>query len=115
MHRLEILLLVISTLTSRRAVGSSTGPTIPYEFAAWTTSRKKSDPITGSLAINEQLSKKRAEAVRQYFIANGTLSEEKVTAIGYGAERPLSPNDTPEGRAINRRIDVVIKAENVTE
>lgn len=70
---------------------------------------------TGSLAINEQLSKKRAEAVRQYFIANGTLSEDKVTAIGYGAERPLSPNDTPQGRAINRRIDVVIKAEKIAE
>lgn len=66
---------------------------------------------TGSAAINEQLSKKRAEAVRQYFIANGTLSESKVTAIGYGSDRPLSPNDTPAGRAVNRRIDVVIKAE----
>jgi outer membrane protein OmpA-like peptidoglycan-associated protein len=70
---------------------------------------------TGSAAINEQLSKNRAEAVRQYFIANETLTEDKVTAIGYGSERPLSPNDTFEGRAINRRIDVVIKAEKATE
>ncbi len=70
---------------------------------------------TGSAAINEQLSQKRAEAVRQYFIANGTLVKEQVTAIGYGSERPLSPNDTPGGRAVNRRIDVVIKAEKRTE
>lgn len=66
---------------------------------------------TGSAAINEQLSQKRAEAVRQYFIANDTLDADKVTAIGYGSERPLATNDSPEGRAINRRIDVVIKAE----
>ncbi len=66
---------------------------------------------TGSAAINAQLSKNRAEAVRQYFIASGSLSEDQVTAIGYGSERPLVPNDTQEHRAINRRIDVVIKAE----
>ncbi|MDT8420096.1 MAG: OmpA family protein [Desulfuromonadales bacterium] len=64
---------------------------------------------TGSVAVNAKLSKDRAEAVRQYFIANGTLSENEVTAIGYGPERPLATNDTPEGRAINRRIDVIIK------
>jgi outer membrane protein OmpA-like peptidoglycan-associated protein len=66
---------------------------------------------TGSAAINAQLSQNRAEAVRQYFIANGALEEQKLTAIGYGSERPLAPNDTIEGRAINRRIDVIIKAE----
>ncbi len=66
---------------------------------------------TGSAAINSQLSKYRAESVRQYFIASGSLAEDQVSAIGYGSERPLVPNDTPEHRAINRRIDVVIKAE----
>ncbi|PLX95726.1 MAG: hypothetical protein C0619_00750 [Desulfuromonas sp.] len=64
---------------------------------------------TGSAAVNAKLSKDRAEAVRQYFIANGTLADNKVTSIGYGPERPLATNDTPEGRAINRRIDVIIK------
>ena len=68
---------------------------------------------TGSVAINAQLSQNRAEAVRQYFIANGTLETNKLTAIGYGSERPLAPNNTVEGRAINRRIDVIIKAEMV--
>jgi len=67
---------------------------------------------TGSAAINSLLSNKRAEAVRQYFIANGTLKEDQVKAIGYGPDRPLAPNNTPEGRAINRRIDVIIKPNN---
>lgn len=64
---------------------------------------------TGSAAINEKLSKDRAEAVRQYFIANGTLAEDDVTSIGFGPDRPLATNNTTEGRAINRRIDVIIK------
>ncbi len=64
---------------------------------------------TGSAASNEQLSQQRANAVREYFVANGAIKPEKVLAIGYGSERPLSPNDTQEGRAINRRIDVIIR------
>lgn len=63
---------------------------------------------TGSAAANEQLSQQRANAVRRYFVANDAIKPEKVIAIGYGAERPLAANDTQEGRAINRRIDVII-------
>lgn len=63
---------------------------------------------TGSAAANEQLSQQRANAVREYFVANDAIKPEKVMAIGYGAERPLSKNDTAAGRAINRRIDVII-------
>ncbi|MGD8372231.1 MAG: OmpA family protein, partial [Syntrophobacterales bacterium] len=58
--------------------------------------------------VNDHLSQRRADAVRQYFVANGTLSEDKIIAVGYGSKRPLASNETPEGRAINRRIDVFI-------
>lgn len=64
---------------------------------------------TGSVAKNEQLSQQRANAVREYFVASKTLKPERVIAIGYGSERPLKPNDTVEGRAINRRIDIIIR------
>ena len=63
---------------------------------------------TGSDEINEHLSQQRAESVRQYLVANQTLPEEKIVAVGYGSKRPLASNETEEGRAINRRIDVVI-------
>jgi OOP family OmpA-OmpF porin len=63
---------------------------------------------TGTKALNDHLSQKRAEAVRAYFVANGTLPEDRIFAVGYGSSRPLASNDTEEGRAINRRIDVVI-------
>lgn len=64
---------------------------------------------TGSDEVNEHLSQQRAEAVREYLLANKTLPEERIMAVGYGSVRPLASNATPEGRAINRRIDVIIK------
>ena len=63
---------------------------------------------TGSDEVNEYLSQQRAEAVMEYLIANKTLPSDKIMAVGYGSVRPLASNKTSEGRAINRRIDVVI-------
>jgi outer membrane protein OmpA-like peptidoglycan-associated protein len=67
---------------------------------------------TGSEDLNEHLSQKRADAVRQYFVANQTLPYEKIIAVGYGSMRPLASNATESGRAMNRRIDVIITPEN---
>jgi outer membrane protein OmpA-like peptidoglycan-associated protein len=66
---------------------------------------------TGSEALNKELSRKRAESVQQYLIHNLVLPAEKVMARGYGSSRPLASNATAPGRAINRRIDVIIKPE----
>ena len=63
---------------------------------------------TGSEKFNIRLSEERAEAVRSYFVANGTLPAERVKAVGYGSKRPLASNTTAKGRAINRRIDLII-------
>lgn len=64
---------------------------------------------TGSDEVNEHLSQQRAEAVRQYLVANRTLPYDRIVALGYGSMRPLASNETAEGRAINRRIDVIVK------
>ena len=66
---------------------------------------------TGSEEINEHLSQQRADAVRQYFVANETLPYEKIIAVGYGSMRPIASNATEVGRAMNRRIDVIITPE----
>lgn len=63
---------------------------------------------TGSATANQALSQERADAVRAYLVANGTLPPNKIEAIGYGSERPLASDQTAEGRAINRRIDIVL-------
>ena len=64
---------------------------------------------TGSDEVNEHLSQQRAEAVRQYLVANQTLPYDRIVAVGYGSMRPLASNETADGRAINRRIDVIVK------
>jgi outer membrane protein OmpA-like peptidoglycan-associated protein len=64
---------------------------------------------TGSVQKNEALSISRAEAVRQYLLANGTVPADRITAMGFGATRPIASNDTAEGRAQNRRIDVIVQ------
>jgi OOP family OmpA-OmpF porin len=63
---------------------------------------------TGSDEVNMLLSQQRAEAVREYMIANQTLTPDSISAVGYGSERPLASNATSAGRAINRRIDILI-------
>lgn len=63
----------------------------------------------GSDDLNLKLSEDRATSVRSYLLANMTdLSQSVVSAIGYGEARPVANNETKEGRARNRRIDVVL-------
>ena len=62
----------------------------------------------GSNESNQALSQQRAKAVHDYLIANKTIAGDKIISHGYGSSRPLASNETPEGRAMNRRIDVVI-------
>lgn len=61
----------------------------------------------GSDAYNLKLSNERAEVVRQALIDKGIASE-RLTAKGYGATKPLQPNDTEEHRASNRRTEMII-------
>jgi outer membrane protein OmpA-like peptidoglycan-associated protein len=60
----------------------------------------------GSAKTNKTLSMKRAQACRAHLISNG-IDGKRITAVGYGGERPVAPNDTDENRQKNRRIEVV--------
>ena len=64
---------------------------------------------TGSSTINMRLSKERADAVAEYLIANLGMPRARVMSVGYGKNQPIADNDSAEGRALNRRIDVVVK------
>ncbi len=57
---------------------------------------------------NLELSQRRADAVRAYLLANMELAPYRISAMGYGETRPISSNETADGRARNRRIDLVI-------
>lgn len=62
----------------------------------------------GADASNLTLSEQRAEAVRGYLRGQMGLGYDQVTAVGYGETKPVANNETPQGRAKNRRIDVRI-------
>lgn len=63
----------------------------------------------GTDEMNLTLSEERAGAVREYLVANMRLDEERVTAVGRGESEPVANNETADGRARNRRIDIVIE------
>jgi outer membrane protein OmpA-like peptidoglycan-associated protein len=58
----------------------------------------------GSTELNLQLSRARAAAVVNWLVARG-VAPERVTSQGYGLERPIDSNETPEGRQNNRRVE----------
>lgn len=62
----------------------------------------------GSDQLNMNLSKKRAEAVTNYFVATKGLGAQRFTTQWYGETQPKFDNSTSEGRAKNRRVNVVI-------
>lgn len=61
----------------------------------------------GSDTANLKLSQDRANAVRSYLISKG-LPSDKVTAVGKGKANPVAANDTADGRANNRRVEIVV-------
>jgi len=62
----------------------------------------------GSARVNQRLSERRAETVRNYLIERG-VPPERIKAEGFGKSRPVASNRTPEGRANNRRVEIVIQ------
>jgi len=65
-------------------------------------------PIARPDYTNWNLSTDRAVAVLQLMIEEHELPSDRVGAVGYGEYHPLDTNDTPQGRARNRRVDIVV-------
>ena len=58
----------------------------------------------GDASFNQQLSEKRALACYQYLVSRG-ISQKRLSYFGFGAEMPIAPNETREGRKLNRRVE----------
>ena len=62
----------------------------------------------GSASYNMDLSQRRAQAVRDYLVSRGIASD-RVTSQGYGFARSIADNKSAEGRANNRRVEIVVE------
>jgi chemotaxis protein MotB len=63
---------------------------------------------TAQFPSNWELSTARATFLLQYLISSGNIPPQRMSAVGYGEYRPVAPNDDAEGRAANRRVDLVV-------
>ena len=62
---------------------------------------------TGSDAINQPLSEQRAASVGAYLKSRGVIPQ-RLSTVGVGSRYPVADNDTPEGRALNRRVEITL-------
>ena len=67
---------------------------------------------TGTESYNINLSQKRAESVRNYLRRRFKINQERILSYWYGYANPVAANDTPEGRALNRRVTIAIRPGN---
>jgi len=62
----------------------------------------------GTDAYNQGLSERRAAATKKYFVDEGKIDGKRISTIGYGESKPVASNKTSEGRAKNRRVEILI-------
>lgn len=67
---------------------------------------RRQEDASGGAEHNQQLSKRRAEAVKAYLVQAG-IAAPRLSAVGLGATRPVASNDTAIGRSQNRRVELV--------
>ncbi len=63
----------------------------------------------GSDAYNLKLSERRANSVKDYLVSHGVTAS-RLTTVGFGEQNPIGSNETEEGRALNRRVEFIITA-----
>ena len=62
----------------------------------------------GTASRNLQLSRERCESVRAWMLGNEVLPEENIQVHPFGESRPIVSNSTPQGRARNRRVEIIV-------
>jgi outer membrane protein OmpA-like peptidoglycan-associated protein len=62
----------------------------------------------GGASFNQDLSQRRAQAVRDYLVTRG-MAADRITSQGFGLTRPIADNGTAEGRADNRRVEIIVQ------
>lgn len=97
--------------TLRPAIRAALDP-VAQTFAAYRATTVEIGGHTdavGTDAVNQRLSDARASSVAGYLGTKG-IDPRRITARGYGKARPVAPNDTDDGRARNRRVEIILTA-----
>jgi len=66
----------------------------------------------GPAELNKKLSQERADSVKRYLVEKLGVDSKRITAIGYGEEKPIANNNTAEGRLKNRRVEAAVNYES---
>jgi len=77
------------------------------EHATITVAVEGHTDSVGSDAYNQKLSERRAQAAVDYLVSQG-VDASRLQPTGYGESKPMASNDTADGRAQNRRVDLVV-------
>jgi chemotaxis protein MotB len=94
---------------AREAVREIAREIAPYDVSVRVEGHTDDAPIhTARYPSNWELSSARAMSVLAALIESGEMDPASLAAAGYGEHHPIAPNATPEGRAQNRRVDVVV-------
>jgi chemotaxis protein MotB len=64
--------------------------------------------VNGTYSSNWELSAQRAVNAVKFMVSECGIDPQRLSAAGYGDSKPLAPNSSPEGRAINRRVNIII-------
>ena len=81
----------------------------PLDYNVRVEGHTDNTPIhTAQFPSNWELSTARATFLLQYLISNAGIPPKRLSAVGYGEYRPVAANETAEGRASNRRVDLVV-------
>ena len=100
-----------STTGGLSATGQSTMRSTASSLAAWPNAGVRVEghaDSTGNTTTDQRASDQRAESVRAALIAGGVSPTRISSSTGYGASRPVADNSTPDGRAKNRRAEIVV-------
>jgi OOP family OmpA-OmpF porin len=79
-------------------------PEVTVEIAGHTDS-------VGNATYNRELSERRANSVRKFFLDNGVAAS-RLKAVGYGEQQPIADNLTEAGRARNRRVELRVSVDD---
>jgi len=106
----DVLFAVDSaTLNSQSRSALDEAASVFVEFPKTAIISQGHTDATGSDSHNQDLSERRAMSVANYLTGQG-VDPVRITSVGYGEAHPVASNDTTNGRTLNRRVDLLLKA-----